>query len=511
MTIILTITTIVLLVVVSVAIYRQQTIVKQARASVIEQERMIETLRDDLATRDMTIADLQQEVGKSDSIILKLREQLSNFDTRQSTLENRIQQQESVITNLRGQIESSEKDSRQSKALFSTISTVAYDMVFVLDESGIIIALNNSADHFFGDQNPIGEPFTDVMSAPDLQDIVSRALNEEESLEEQFKLGRQYFRARTQLMQYNGNHTFIGVAVQDITQLVRLNRARRDMVANISHELSTPIANIRLIIDGLFHERSRPKRKASIQSLKAIASEAENLQWTVQELLDLSMIESGQAIMKLIEEPLSDIVNEAIERLREKLDRRNITVVKHIPQKMRVYCDRDHIRRVVINLLSNAIKWSPEDDNISISAARQGEDVVISVFDNGPGVPDDQRERIFERFYQVDTSRSQGEGSGLGLAICKHIVEAHGGRIWAEGNAQGGGGRFLFTLLSANVEVDDDVFMDRAQHDYPTPVNLRQEADEDYEIELYDEDDETADAMDDVDESLRESEQASSE
>lgn len=111
--------------------------------------------------------------------------------------------------------------------------------------------------------------------------------------------------------------------------------------------------------------------------------------------------------------------------------------------------------------------------DITISADMEGEDVVVSIFDNGPGVPDDQRERIFERFYQVDTSRSPGTGgTGLGLAICKHIVEAHGGRIWAEGNSKGNGGRFFFTLLSAgDVEVIPE--MARGQHDY-YPLSFRQ-------------------------------------
>ncbi len=460
-------------------LYQQQkTALEAAYHQQKEQAQTIATLRDDIAARQQSVDDMQQELGRADSLILKLRETIAQNDGTISALQKRLDEYEEVALDLRKQIRSIEQDSRQSKALFSTISTVAYDLVFVLDGHSIIIATNQSASEFFGsERSPIGETFTDVVNAPELEDIVTRALSEEESLEEQFKIDTRYYRARTQVMRYGDDHIFIGVAMQDITQLVRLNRARRDMVANISHELSTPIANIRLIIDSLFHEQSRPKRKASIASLRAIARETESLQWTVQELLDLSMIESGQAIMKLIEEPLAEIGREAVERLGDQLHKKNINIVMHIPPRMRVLCDREHIRRVFTNLISNAIKWSPEDDAITVSARNGSEEVTISVFDNGPGVPEDQRERIFERFYQVDTARSGEGGSGLGLAICKHVIESHGGRIWAEGNAQGGGGRFLFTLLNANAETEiDDVYMDKGQHDFiiknqPPPVS----------------------------------------
>jgi two-component system phosphate regulon sensor histidine kinase PhoR len=137
--------------------------------------------------------------------------------------------------------------------------------------------------------------------------------------------------------------------------------------------------------------------------------------------------------------------------MEDQSEKKEIQIVCHIPEKLHVLCDRDLAQRVVVNLIHNALKWSPKGEAITISAEAedQSDEVTISVLDNGPGVPPEMVDRIFERFYQVDVSRSGGEGTGLGLAICRHIVEAHGGRIWAEGNADGGGGRFRFTLLSA--------------------------------------------------------------
>jgi signal transduction histidine kinase len=438
-------------------------------------------------------AELEQKLAKADDIILKLRRSLAEADTTIADLREQTEGSSSIIANLRGQITTSELGSMESKALYSTVSAVSFDSVFVLNEEGIIIATNRAGDDLFGNKNPVGEKLADAIPAPELAELIERVRDEEEELEEQVMIDTRYYRVRTKIITYDKTHLFIGVALQEITQLVRLNRARRDMVANISHELRTPIANIRMIIEGLFHEAEKPKRKASISTLRAILRETDSLLWLVQELLDLSMIESGQAIMKLLPNSLLELVNDSSERLSDQLGRKNLKIVQHVPEKIRVLCDWEQTRRVLINLIHNAIKWSPEMGAITVSASYRDDEVLISVFDNGPGVPDDQRERIFERFYQVDTSRSgSAGGSGLGLAICKHIVEAHGGSIWAEGNSLGGGGRFFFTLLAA--EEDHHTphpEMQRGQHDFlplpslPTtaPMNL---PDEDGGLELVD-------------------------
>lgn len=446
------------------AIWQRQHLNKTA-ALLAGREAHFGELRQQISQLEQQNRAVTQERNKLDALVFKLREDLAQQDSQLEDVQGTHQQREQDLEALRQQIAASARDAVQSRALFSTLANIAYDLVFVLDEDLTVIACNKSAETLFGARSPIGEPLSDVIDAPDLDDIVLRALREDEGMEEQFTFEGRYYRVRTRLMRYEEGHAFIGVALQDITQLVRLNRARRDMVANISHELRTPIANIRLIIESLFHEQDRPKRKASIASLRDIARETDSLLWLVQELLDLSMIESGQAILKLVPVPLYELVEESVARMEDQLAVKDLTVVRHIPQRINVLCDRDQTRRVLINLIKNAIRYSPPHDAITISAATSDEDVTISVFDNGPGVPDDQRERIFERFYQVDTSRSGTEGTGLGLAICRHIVEAHGGQIWAEGNSQGGGGRFLFTLLNADGSYTPAPPMDRGQHD----------------------------------------------
>jgi two-component system phosphate regulon sensor histidine kinase PhoR len=361
-----------------------------------------------------------------------------------------VDQQKKTIDELRLSASTAEKEASNKIGLALTLANSAFDPVLVVDRDCKIVGINDSAETLFGKQRPIGEQLSEVTGSVELEMMVTDTLaNEEESFEEQLTLRERPHRIRTQVIRRDGNE-YIGLALQDVTELVRLNRARRDMVANISHELRTPIANIRLIIDSLFHEDEKPKRKHSINSLQAIARETDSLLWIMQEMLDLSMIESGQAIMRLVEVPLQSLVEEAVDRLEDQSEDKELKIVHDVPEDMQVLCDPDQARRVLVNLLHNAVKWSPRGETISIHAVNGNDEVTVSVIDHGPGVPDDQVERIFERFYQVDPSRSKQGGTGLGLAICKHIVEAHDGRIWTEGNSTGPGGRFMFTLPSAN-------------------------------------------------------------
>jgi len=388
---------------------------------------------------------------------------------RVKALNRGIHSRDAVIRKLRSQLNAIEGENLKSKAVYATISDIAFDVVVLLNEECAILACNTAAKDLFGDRNPIGKKLDDVIHSPDLIHLVQYVLKEEGSLEEQFMIAAAHYRAKTQVVQVDGGRRFIGLAMQDITQLVNLNRSRRDLVANISHELRTPITRIRLIIEGLFLDDDRPKRKASIQSLKEIAMETDALLWLAQELLDLSMIESGQSIMKLVKTPLKQIVDDAIERLGSQAEMKDLTIVSYVAEKYDVLCDADQLRRVLANLIHNAVKWSPPSEAITITANEQGDEIVISVFDNGPGVPDDLRERIFERFYQADVSRSGNEGTGLGLAICKHIIEAHGGRIRAEGNSHGKGGHFLFTVMKADTNFQGEALA-ADDHDSRIPV-----------------------------------------
>lgn len=400
----------------------------------------------------------QDEIIRARDDIITERDQA--LTERERIIEEQSQlllEKDKCVLELEARLDEQTAQAGYQRARLLTLANAAYEALLVVDHEQRIIAINHAAEALFEPaQPPLGQPLLDVTGVRELKVMVSDAVtNEEESFEEQITIRQRNYRVRAEVIRRDG-HYFVALAMQDITQLVRLNRARRDMVANISHELRTPIANIRLIIDGLFHDQDKPKRKDSISSLRAIARETDNLLWLVQEMSDLAMIESGQAIVRMVEVPLFEVVDESIERMADQSEIKNIRLVRHVPERLRVLCDRDLAQRVLVNLIHNALKWSPPNEAVTINAVNGGDEITISVLDNGPGVPEDMVDRIFERFYQLDPSRSGGEGTGLGLAICRHIVEAHGGRIWAESNKDGMGGRFIFTLLSAGDYIEDE-------------------------------------------------------
>lgn len=345
-----------------------------------------------------------------------------------------------------------------TNSLMTMMSNAAYEALFVLDGNLGILAMNASARSFVGEISEEDARLPDVIDSTEIASALHYVIeNREREMELQTNIDERFYRIRMHFYPEPQDAMRIGVAIQDVTDLVRLNRARRDMVANISHELRTPIANIRLIIDGLFHEADKPKRKKSIQSIKDIARETDALQWLVHELMDLSMIETGQAIVRMVDVSLTDMVEDVLERMTDQAANREIALVAKLPDDVTLLCDRELAKRVLINLLHNSLKYAPGGSTIKVSAKLIDEYVGITVSDKGPGIPKDQTDRIFERFYQVDNSRSRNEGTGLGLAICKHIVEAHGGTIWAEGAEDVGGGRVTFTLLNANLALEGDV------------------------------------------------------
>lgn len=436
----------------------------QSRAQNAAQDRLLIQRQYELESLQQRIDEFGTQLGAKDDVIDALKSGNMQKDEAITSFKATIAEKEATVETLTCDmkklneqivsLQASVADRQYTQALLLTLSNSAYDALIIVDKDLRVIAINDPAEHLFDNGQALGNLLLDVTGLPELDMMVTDALRDEEGVfEEQLKINENFYRVRSSVTRRDG-HYFIGLALQDITMLVRLNRARRDMVANISHELRHPIANIRLTIDSLFHEQDKPKRKESITSLRTIARETENLMWLVQEMSDLAMIESGQSIVRMVKVSLPELVDEAVERMEDQSDTKSIKIVRHVPARLQVLCDRDLAQRVLINLLHNAIKWSPDDETITIDVVGNKDDVTISVLDNGPGVPPEKVERIFERFYQVDDSRSRTEGTGLGLAICKHIVEAHGGRIWAESNEKGSGGRFLFTLLSAEDETE---------------------------------------------------------
>jgi two-component system phosphate regulon sensor histidine kinase PhoR len=243
----------------------------------------------------------------------------------------------------------------------------------------------------------------------------------------------------------------IWVTLDDVSELRRLQRIRTEFIDNLAHELRTPIANVRLLAETLGREEGQatlPERMR--RSVASLDVESGHLAQMVNELLDLSRIEQGKARVEVEDVSLAPIAAETIERLRLFAERQGVTLANEVPAGVPlVRADPERVGQVLMNLLHNAVKFSPSGGRVVVSAGEADGAVVVRVRDEGVGIPSAELARVFERFYKVDRARSRGKGgTGLGLAIARHVVEAHGGRIWVD-SEEGAGSTFSFTIPRA--------------------------------------------------------------
>ena len=232
----------------------------------------------------------------------------------------------------------------------------------------------------------------------------------------------------------------------DITRLKELEKVRQDFVANVSHELRTPLTTIKgyaeTLLEGALQEEVAP------QFIQIIKRHTDRLAKIVEDLLTLSKIETREFHLKLEPIFVSALFDDTIDFVKESAGKKKISVhINDVPPSLSVQADYDYLERVLMNLLDNAIKYGREGGEIIISAVKTDrEEFQFSVRDNGIGIPKEDLPRIFERFYRVDKGRSQElGGTGLGLSIVKHIIQAHGGRVWVESQLEKGS-TFYFTL-----------------------------------------------------------------
>jgi len=319
------------------------------------------------------------------------------------------------------------------------------EAVFVLDGEQRILLANPAAETMFGPA-PIGRALIQVVDSPQLVELVQAArLVRGEGMERRVELGAQLLDARVITLQ-DGAESIQVLALRDVTELQRLERARREMVSNVSHELSTPITAIGLLADTLIEMADKEKPKRVRKMAADIKREADTLSQLVQEMRDLSLIESGQMPIRLTPTRLLDVAKASVEPLEALAEGKQQEITIDVPDDLTILADSFQLQRALKNILHNAVKYAPVEGEIVVSATTSGEEAILSVKDNGPGIARDDLPRIFERFYQAD--RARRSGTGLGLAIVRHIVLAHGGRVWAE-STPGEGATFYIALALA--------------------------------------------------------------
>jgi two-component system phosphate regulon sensor histidine kinase PhoR len=240
------------------------------------------------------------------------------------------------------------------------------------------------------------------------------------------------------------------VVLHDITELRRLERVRRDFVANVSHEFKTPLTAIQgfaeTLLNGALEDKANRKRFVEI-----IREHARRLARLTDDLLKLSRIEAGRLELEIRPIRVETLVSGCVETARLNAKARGLEIQVDLQENTpSVRGDGLQLGEVLQNLLDNAVQYTPSGGYIEVKARSNGNGVTFTVTDTGIGIPESDLERIFERFYRVDAARSrEAGGTGLGLAIARHIVEAHGGRIWVE-SAVGQGSRFHFSIPSVS-------------------------------------------------------------
>ncbi len=231
---------------------------------------------------------------------------------------------------------------------------------------------------------------------------------------------------------------------QDLTLLRKLETVRKDFISNISHELRTPLASLKALTETLQNGAINDP-KVSNRFLTQMDEEIDNLTQIVTEILELSKIESGKVPLEKKLCTISDIVTRPVERMRLQAERAGITLESSLADDLpQIDVDKVRIQQVFVNLIHNAIKFTSPGGSIKVSAILKDQAIHFSIADTGVGIPPADLKRIFERFYKTDPSRSSS-GTGLGLSISKHIVEAHGGKLWVE-STLGLGSTFTFSL-----------------------------------------------------------------
>jgi len=335
------------------------------------------------------------------------------------------------------------------------LAETVFDLVLLVDSHRHITFANAAAKRLSWNA---GQSVIEASRSFELDSLAGDAISGQSELPREFILNGRLYRAQATRLSDGAV-----LVMRDVSELQRLGRARRDFVANISHELRTPLTAMRLLLD-TFNAGGNDITPAQQRLLLQMNDQTESLTQLVQELSELTQIESGQMPMRMVRSPLYDVAQTAITRLQPQAERAGLSLTNAIDEHVMGLFDPDQIRRVLSNLLHNALKFTahggvtvfvtqgPDADRLLKAAHTDpnapeltSEDVLVAgVRDTGVGIPRDELPRIFERFYKVDRARGH-TGTGLGLAIAKHIVEAHGGQIWAESQV-GKGTTFYFAV-----------------------------------------------------------------
>jgi two-component system phosphate regulon sensor histidine kinase PhoR len=353
----------------------------------------------------------------------------------------------------------------QRNKLDTILSSMA-EGVFAVDNKGRIVSVNPAAAGLLGldPTQAQGRPVEEVIHNPDLQGFVRQTLADLQPEEtgvflsisnretpgakdRVWESGRSFSVHGARLTDARGRHSGAVIVLNDTTRIRRLENIRRDFVANVSHELKTPVTSIQGFVEALVEGGTQDPAEVR-KYLDIVARHASRLNAIIEDLLTLSRLEETgeRRALSFTADALKPVLVEAIHLSAVKADEKRIRIDLACPEDLEARMNPPLLEQAVMNLIDNAVKYSPRGSRVRVETSRHEAEVVIAVRDEGCGIAPEHLPRIFERFYVVDKSRSRKlGGTGLGLAIVKHITQVHGGRVDVE-STPGQGSTFTIHL-----------------------------------------------------------------
>lgn len=339
-----------------------------------------------------------------------------------------------------------ESEKNKSQAIVNSIS----NPIIVTDSDHQISLVNPAAEEIFQlrESEVVGKHFLEVMNREDIFEHIEKALEHGTSFEQEKEVvdfevdGQQKsFRLMVKPVQAKKKVELVVTLMDDITRLKEVDRLKTEFVHTVSHEFRTPLTSIQMALDLLLEDENLDSDQ--IELLEAADEDSERLMALVEDLLDLSKLESGQLELDFQSLAPGEMVESTVETMRPQVEEEDVELTVETPADLpQIWADNHKVTWVLTNLVGNALRYTEADGEISIELKGGQNKVYVSVSDTGPGIPEEYHEKIFEKFVRVGDDKT---GSGLGLAICKEIVEAHGGQIWVESEV-GEGATFTFTL-----------------------------------------------------------------
>lgn len=321
-------------------------------------------------------------------------------------------------------------ESARDRARLEAVLAAMEDGVLALDWRGTVLLANERMRSGLGVAQPEGRHYMEVVRHPEVERAVTGVLRSGESVETEAEIhGGAWAVSATSFPGEDGRSGAV-VTFHDVTERRRLDRVRRDFVANASHELRTPLTSVRGFVEAL-EDGAVDEPATARRFLERIRTNAERMAALVADLLELSRLESGERPPRFERVPPVEVVEDALASLQDLARARSVATSVRDEGAPPVVADRDRLRHILGNLLENAIKYTQEGGAVEVVCAPgEAGGARLEVTDNGPGIPPEHQSRIFERFYRVDTARSRElGGTGLGLAIVKHLAESMGAAV----------------------------------------------------------------------------------